>query len=80
MTRLYHNAQPSNQGRQGYQLSPDGIGFVKVSEAQVSVKEKFFLRRKASYKAKSSDWRFSRASKGPNQEEQHNGMPVVRTR
>jgi hypothetical protein len=33
ITRLYHNAQPSDQGRQGYRLSHDGIGFVKVSEA-----------------------------------------------
>jgi hypothetical protein len=31
------------------------MGFVKVSEAQVSVKEKFFLRAKASYKVKYSD-------------------------
>jgi hypothetical protein len=45
----------SDQGRQGYRLSYDGIGFVKVSEAQVSVKEKFFQGGKASYKAKSSD-------------------------
>jgi hypothetical protein len=46
--------QPSDQGRQGYRLSHDGIVFMKVSEAQGSVKEKFFLRAKASYKAKSS--------------------------
>jgi hypothetical protein len=32
-----------------------GIGPVKVPEAEVSVKEKFFLRGKASYKVKSSD-------------------------
>jgi hypothetical protein len=36
-------------------LVSDGIGLVKASEAQVSVKEKFFLRAKASYKAKSPD-------------------------
>jgi hypothetical protein len=30
-------------------LISDGIGFVKVSEAQVSVKEMLFLRGKASY-------------------------------
>ena len=55
ITRLYHNVQPSDQGRQGYRLSYDGIGFVKVSEAQVSVKEMFFQRGKACYKVKSSD-------------------------
>jgi hypothetical protein len=55
ITRLYHNMQPPDQGRQGYRLSSDGIGFVKASEAQVSAKEKFFLRGKASYKVKSSD-------------------------
>jgi hypothetical protein len=33
ITRLYQNVQPSDQGRQGYRLSYDGIGFVKVSEA-----------------------------------------------
>jgi hypothetical protein len=43
-------------------LVSDGIGFVKVSEAQVSVKEKFFLRAKASYKVKSSDGRFARVA------------------
>jgi hypothetical protein len=48
ITGLYHNVQPSDQGRQGYRLSHDGIVFIKVSEAQVSVKEKFFLRAKAS--------------------------------
>jgi hypothetical protein len=38
---LYHNAQPSlcDQGRQGYGLCCDGMGFVKVSEDQVSVKD-----------------------------------------
>jgi hypothetical protein len=36
-------------------LISDGMGLVKVPEAQVSVKEKFSLRGKASYKAKSSD-------------------------
>jgi hypothetical protein len=55
ITRLYQNVQPSDQGRQGYRLSYDGIGFVKVSEAQVSVKEMFFQRGKASYKVRSSD-------------------------
>jgi hypothetical protein len=30
--------------------------------AAVPVKEKFFLRGKASYKAKSSDWRIARAA------------------
>jgi hypothetical protein len=30
---------------------------------KVSVKEKFFLQAKASYKAKSSDWRFVRAAR-----------------
>jgi hypothetical protein len=38
------------------------MGFVKVSEAQVPVKEKFFLRGKASYKAKSSDGSFAGAA------------------
>jgi hypothetical protein len=33
ITRLYHNAQPSDQGRQGCRLSYDGIGFVKVPGA-----------------------------------------------
>jgi hypothetical protein len=56
ITGLYHNVQPFGQGRYGQPINIcDGIGFVKVSEAQVSVKEKFFLRGKASYKAKSSD-------------------------
>jgi hypothetical protein len=36
-------------------LISDGMGLVNASEAQVSVKEKLFLRGKASYKAKSSD-------------------------
>jgi hypothetical protein len=49
ITRPYHNVQPSGQGQQGYRLSSDGMGLVKVPEAQVSVKEKFFLRGKASY-------------------------------
>jgi hypothetical protein len=43
-------------------LISDGIGLVKVPEAQVPVKEKFFLRGKASYEAKSSDGRFARAA------------------
>jgi hypothetical protein len=50
------------------------------------VKEKFFLRGKASYKVKSSDWRCTRAAKavlgkyrpGTTQEEQYEGMSVVR--
>jgi hypothetical protein len=33
ITRLYQNVQPSDQGRQGYRLSFDGIGFVRVSGA-----------------------------------------------
>jgi hypothetical protein len=33
ITRLYHNVQPSDQGRQGYRLSCDGIGFVRASGA-----------------------------------------------
>jgi hypothetical protein len=52
------------------------------------VKEKFFLRGKASYKAKSSDWRFARVARAvlgkyrleTTQEEQHKGMSVVRGR
>ena len=57
ITRLYHNVQPFGQPRVGTasRLVSDGIGFVRVSEAQVSVKEKFFLRAKAPYKVKSSD-------------------------
>jgi hypothetical protein len=47
ITRLYYNVQPPDQGRQGYRLSCDGIGPVKAPGAQVSVKEKFFLRGKA---------------------------------
>jgi hypothetical protein len=43
-------------------LISDGIGFVKVPEAQVSVKEKFFQRGKASYKVKYSDGRFARVA------------------
>jgi hypothetical protein len=38
------------------------MGFVKVSGAQVSVKEKFFLRAKASYKVKSSECRYARVA------------------
>jgi hypothetical protein len=53
--RLYHNVQPFGQGRQGYRLRFDGMGFVKVPGAQVSAKEKFFPRGKAFCKAKSSD-------------------------
>ena len=33
--------QPFGQGRHGQPIVPDGIGLVKVSEAQVSVKESF---------------------------------------
>jgi hypothetical protein len=33
IARLYHNVQLPDQGRQGYRLSCDGIGFVRVSEA-----------------------------------------------
>jgi hypothetical protein len=52
----------SDQGQQGYRLSYGGIGLVKAPEAQVSVKKKIFQRGKASYKAKSSDWRFAKAA------------------
>jgi hypothetical protein len=45
-------------------LISDGIESVEVSGAQVSVKEKFFQRGKASYKAKSSDGRFAGAAAG----------------
>jgi hypothetical protein len=62
--RLYHNVQPSDQGRWGYRISSDGIGPIRVPEAQVPVKGKFFLRGKSSYKARSSDWRFARAADG----------------
>jgi hypothetical protein len=58
ITRLYHNVQcvqPFGQGRQGYRLSFDGMGFIKVPGAQVSVKEKFFPRVKAFCRVKSSD-------------------------
>jgi hypothetical protein len=43
--RLYHNAQPllARVGTASRLILSDGIGFVKVSGAQVSVKEKFFL-------------------------------------
>jgi hypothetical protein len=44
-------------------LISGGIGCVKVHGAQASVKEKFFPRGKASYKAKASDWRLARATK-----------------
>jgi hypothetical protein len=41
---------------QGLKFMPlSGYGGLKVPGAQVSVKEKFFLRGMASYKAKSSD-------------------------
>jgi hypothetical protein len=58
ITRLYHNVQPSDQGRQGYRLSCDGIGFVNVPGAWVlSFGEgKVFPASKGLlYKAKSSD-------------------------
>jgi hypothetical protein len=63
-------------------LISDGIGFVGVSEAQVSVKEKFFQRGRVSYKARSSDGRFARAASAvlgkyrleTAPEEQHSGM------
>jgi hypothetical protein len=50
------------------------------------VKEKFFLRAKASYKAKSSDWRFVSAAKAvlgkyrleTTQEEQHKARPKAK--
>jgi hypothetical protein len=61
ITKLHCNVQPSEQGRQGHRLRPGGMGFVKVpGRAQVSVKEKFFPRGEAPYKAKSSDWGLAR--------------------
>jgi hypothetical protein len=43
---------PSDQDRQGYRLSSDVIRFVKVSGAQVSVKDKFSPRGKAFARSK----------------------------
>jgi hypothetical protein len=49
ITRLYHNVQPLARAGTASRLISDGIGPVKVSEALVSVKEKFFLRRKGGF-------------------------------
>jgi hypothetical protein len=46
---------PLTKAGTAYRLLPDGTGFVKVYGAEVSVKEKFFLRGEAFYKAKSPD-------------------------